>query len=133
MEDPTPGEAPGSGDAVPANAGGEGSQTQADATAADDQTIRCDQCGETVPNLTYCVRCGDPLLPEQRKGRAGRVRDTYAAVPGERARARSPSPGVPENRKKWSWRLVRRPERMQSVAAAHRTQASISFVLTTNQ
>lgn len=54
---------------------------------ADPGTIRCDQCGETVPNLTYCVRCGDPLAPEQRRGRAGRVRDTYAAVPGERAGA----------------------------------------------
>lgn len=48
-------------------------------------TIRCEQCGETVPDLTYCVRCGDPLGPEQRKGRQGRVRDTYAAMPGERA------------------------------------------------
>jgi hypothetical protein len=65
VEDPTPSAAPGTGD----------------------PTIRCDQCGETVPDLTYCVRCGDPLGPEQRKGRAGRVRDTYAAVPGERANA----------------------------------------------
>ncbi len=48
-------------------------------------TIRCDQCGETVPDLTYCVRCGDPLVAEQRKGREGRVRETYAAVPSERA------------------------------------------------
>jgi hypothetical protein len=85
VEDPTPGEAPGSGDAVPADASGQDAQTPADPTAARDHTIRCEQCGETVPNLTYCVRCGDPLLPEQRRGREGRVRDTYAAVPGERA------------------------------------------------
>src|SRR5262245_14529495 len=49
-------------------------------------TIRCDQCGEVVPDLPYCVRCGDPLGPE-RQGRSGRVRDTYAAAPTEKANA----------------------------------------------
>jgi hypothetical protein len=48
-------------------------------------TIRCDQCGEEVPDLAWCVRCGDPLAAEQRRGRAGRVRDTYAASSEERA------------------------------------------------
>lgn len=75
MEDSTAREASGTVD---------GGQATEPATTAPG-TIRCDQCGETVPDLTYCVRCGDPLGPEQRKGRPGRVRDTYAAVPGERA------------------------------------------------
>ena len=57
------------------------------APADDPATIRCDQCGHDVPNLTWCVRCGDPLEPEQRRGRSGRVRDAYAAAPGERANA----------------------------------------------
>ncbi len=84
MEDPTPGEAPGTGDPTPATDVGDPTPS---ATSGADRTIHCDQCGETVPNLSWCVRCGDPLEPEQRKGRAGRVRDTYAAVPGERAGA----------------------------------------------
>lgn len=77
MEDSTPRDASGTQDVTP----------EAEAGMDDPATIHCDQCGEVVPNLTYCVRCGDPLAPERRKGRVGRVRDTYAAVPGERARA----------------------------------------------
>lgn len=77
MEDSTPRDASVTPDPTPDVAAG----------TSDPATIRCDQCGEVVPNLTYCVRCGDPLGPEQRRGRAGRVRDTYAAVPGERANA----------------------------------------------
>jgi RsiW-degrading membrane proteinase PrsW (M82 family) len=50
-------------------------------------TIRCEQCGQQVPALAVCVRCGDPLGPELRKGQAGRVRDSYAAAPEESARA----------------------------------------------
>lgn len=50
-------------------------------------TIRCEQCGQQVPALAVCVRCGDPLGPELRKGHAGRVRDAYAAAPEESARA----------------------------------------------
>jgi hypothetical protein len=62
-------------------------ETQSAATAPDPaDTIRCDQCGETVPDLPYCVRCGDPLGPE-RQGRTGRLRDNYAAAPGEKANA----------------------------------------------
>ncbi len=77
MEDSTPRDVSGTPDAAPEAAPGTGEPA----------TIRCDQCGEVVPNLTYCVRCGDPLGPERRQGREGRVRDTYAAVPGERANA----------------------------------------------
>jgi hypothetical protein len=50
-------------------------------------TVRCDQCGQEVPALAYCVRCGDPLGPELRKGRSGRVREGYAAAPEEKALA----------------------------------------------
>lgn len=52
-----------------------------------DATTRCEQCGQEVPALAYCVRCGDPLGPEQRRGRSGRVRDGFAAAPEEKARA----------------------------------------------
>ena len=85
MEDPTPGDAPGTGDPTPADATSAGEPAPATAGSLDARMIRCDQCGETVPDLTYCVRCGDPLTPEQRKGREGRVREMYAAMPGERA------------------------------------------------
>jgi len=54
---------------------------------ADRATIRCEQCGQQVPALSTCVRCGDPLGLELRKGRAGRLRDEYAAAPEEKARA----------------------------------------------
>jgi len=70
VDDPTTGDAPAS-EAVPP-------------PTIEPPTIRCDQCGQDVPSLTWCVRCGDPLGPEQRKGRSGRVRDAYAAAPGER-------------------------------------------------
>ncbi|MFN8622667.1 MAG: hypothetical protein U0869_18185 [Chloroflexota bacterium] len=55
--------------------------------AEDPSTIRCEQCGQEVPARSYCVRCGDPLGPELRKGRSGRIRDGYAAAPEEKARA----------------------------------------------
>ena len=50
-------------------------------------TIRCEQCGQEVPALSTCVRCGDPLGAELRKGRSGRLRDGFAAAPEEKARA----------------------------------------------
>ena len=54
-------------------------------TAAPAASIVCAQCGETVPDLEVCIRCGDPLDDEHRHGRSGRVRESYAAAPGERA------------------------------------------------
>jgi hypothetical protein len=48
--------------------------------------IRCDQCGAEVPALEVCVRCGDPLAEELRRGRQGRVRETFAAAPDESRR-----------------------------------------------
>lgn len=47
--------------------------------------IRCDQCGEEVAATPYCVRCGDPLAEERRRGRHGRVREGFAAAPEEAA------------------------------------------------
>ncbi len=61
-----------------------GSDTPA---AADRPTIRCEQCGQQVPAMRVCIRCGDPLEPELRKGSAGRMRTAYAAAPEESARA----------------------------------------------
>ncbi|MFO1540535.1 MAG: hypothetical protein ACKOTZ_08875, partial [Chloroflexota bacterium] len=55
--------------------------------AAAGPVVRCDQCGRDVPPLRWCVRCGDPLGPEVRRGRSGRVRDAYAAASEEPARA----------------------------------------------
>ena len=76
MDDPTTSGSP-TPDAVP--------PTGSPPPDAGAPTIHCDQCGEEVPNLTWCVRCGDPLEEEQRRGRSGRVREAYAAAPGERA------------------------------------------------
>ncbi len=69
----------------PTTSGAPAPDAAAAAPSDEPQTIRCDQCGHDVPNLTWCVRCGDPLGPEQRRGRSGRVREAYAAAPGERA------------------------------------------------
>lgn len=49
--------------------------------------VPCDQCGQEVPALAWCIRCGDPLGPERRRGRSGRVREAFAAAPEERTRA----------------------------------------------
>ena len=49
----------------------------------DTGTIRCNQCGNDVPRLEYCIRCGDPLSDEY--STAGRVeaRAHFAAAPHE--------------------------------------------------
>ncbi len=83
MDDATTGGVP-APDAVPPPAGMSG---PTEPPTSERSTIRCDQCGEDVPDLAWCVRCGDPLGPEQRRGREGRIRDSYAAMPGERASA----------------------------------------------
>jgi subtilisin family serine protease len=59
--------------------------TEDEGVSGTEGLIRCDQCGEEVPAVHYCVRCGDPLEPERRRGRSGRLRDTFAAAPDERA------------------------------------------------
>src|SRR3954469_10282417 len=48
--------------------------------------IRCNQCGNDVPRMQYCIRCGDPLSDEYNaEGRAA-ARDRFAAAPNESAR-----------------------------------------------
>src|SRR3954453_6941605 len=48
--------------------------------------IRCNQCGNDVPRMQYCIRCGDPLSDEYNiEGRAA-ARDHFAAAPHERVR-----------------------------------------------
>src|SRR3954447_8969743 len=48
--------------------------------------IRCNQCGNDVPRMQYCIRCGDPLSDEYNvEGRAA-ARDRFAAAPHERVR-----------------------------------------------
>src|SRR3954470_17310046 len=48
--------------------------------------IRCNQCGNDVPRLEYCIRCGDPLSDEYNaEGRAA-ARGRFAAAPTEPAR-----------------------------------------------
>jgi hypothetical protein len=55
----------------------------APATTSGGGTLTCDQCHEVVPDLPYCVRCGNPL--GQERAQAGAARDRYAAAPEERA------------------------------------------------
>ena len=48
-----------------------------------DEPIDCPRCGESVPAMAYCVRCGASLTTAgDGAGRAGR-HGTYAAAPGE--------------------------------------------------
>jgi hypothetical protein len=50
-------------------------------------TIRCKECGNDVPALDYCVRCGDPLADEKNAAALIGRRQSYAAHPDERALA----------------------------------------------
>ena len=45
-------------------------------------TIRCPECGEEVPALEFCVRCGEPLSVSAGSGRLGR-RSQFAAQSDE--------------------------------------------------
>ena len=49
-------------------------------------TIRCNQCGNDVPRLEYCIRCGDPLSDEYSAQGRTRARDHFAAAPHEPVR-----------------------------------------------
>jgi len=46
-------------------------------------TIRCHQCGNDVPRLEYCIRCGDPLSDEYNVEGRAQARDRFAAAPHE--------------------------------------------------
>jgi hypothetical protein len=45
--------------------------------------IRCNQCGNSVPRMSYCVRCGDPLSDEYDGETRARQRRRFAAAPDE--------------------------------------------------
>lgn len=46
-------------------------------------TIRCNQCGNEVPRLEYCIRCGDPLSDEYSAEGRAQARDHFVAAPHE--------------------------------------------------
>ena len=46
-------------------------------------TIRCNQCGNDVPRLEYCIRCGDPLSDEYSVDGRAEARAHFAAAPHE--------------------------------------------------
>ncbi|MEO6350312.1 MAG: hypothetical protein ABIP53_06640 [Candidatus Limnocylindrales bacterium] len=48
--------------------------------------IRCNQCGNEVPRLEYCIRCGDPLSDEYSSEAKQERRGRFAAAPDESAR-----------------------------------------------
>jgi hypothetical protein len=48
--------------------------------------IRCNQCGNEVPRLEYCIRCGDPLSDEYSSEAKKERRSRFAAAPDESAR-----------------------------------------------
>ncbi|MEX2546642.1 MAG: hypothetical protein WD830_02490 [Chloroflexota bacterium] len=49
--------------------------------------ITCNQCGNQVPRLEYCIRCGDPLSDEYSADAKRERRGRFAAAPNESARA----------------------------------------------
>ena len=48
-------------------------------------TIRCNQCGNDVPRMEYCIRCGDPLSDEYNAEGRAHARGRFAAAPHEQA------------------------------------------------
>ena len=53
----------------------------------DAAVITCNQCGNQVPRLEYCIRCGDPLSDEYNVAAKRERRGRFAAAPNESARA----------------------------------------------
>jgi hypothetical protein len=54
--------------------------------ARNEPLIRCNQCGNEVPRLDYCIRCGDPLSDEYSVLAKRERRGRFAAAPDESAR-----------------------------------------------
>ena len=46
--------------------------------------ITCNQCGNVVPRLQFCIRCGDPLADEYAAEQLSERRRRFAAAPDER-------------------------------------------------
>ncbi|MEP7158347.1 MAG: zinc ribbon domain-containing protein [Chloroflexota bacterium] len=49
-----------------------------------EELIRCKQCGNNVPRLTFCIRCGDPLSDEYQADAVRSQRRRFVAAPDER-------------------------------------------------
>ena len=49
--------------------------------------ITCNQCGNVVPRLQFCIRCGDPLRDEYAAEAVREQRRRFAAAPDERVNA----------------------------------------------
>ena len=69
--------------ARPTCAEAETAVTTPDETPRPADTIRCNQCGNDVPRLEYCIRCGDPLSDEYSAEGRAEARDRFAAAPHE--------------------------------------------------
>jgi RsiW-degrading membrane proteinase PrsW (M82 family)/ribosomal protein L32 len=52
-------------------------------TRATDGLITCRQCGNDVPRLSFCIRCGDPLDDEYNDESLRQQRSRFAAAPDE--------------------------------------------------
>ena len=50
-----------------------------------EDTITCHQCGNDVPRMEYCIRCGDPLSDEYNAEGRAHARGRFAAAPNEAA------------------------------------------------
>jgi hypothetical protein len=48
------------------------------------ELITCSQCGNQVPRLNFCIRCGDPLADEYAAESVREDRRRFAAAPDER-------------------------------------------------
>lgn len=48
------------------------------------ELITCNQCGNEVPRLRFCIRCGDPLADEYKAESVKEDRRRFAAAPDER-------------------------------------------------
>ena len=57
------------------------------APSAAPSMITCNQCGNHVPRLEYCIRCGDPLSDEYTTEAKKQKRARFAAAPEESANA----------------------------------------------
>jgi len=57
------------------------------ATPAQTGLITCNQCGNEVPRMEYCIRCGDPLSDEYTAEARKQKRARFAAAPEESANA----------------------------------------------
>src|SRR5262245_41343348 len=49
--------------------------------------IKCNQCGNEVPRMEFCIRCGNPLSDEYNAEAAMVQRTRFAAAPEESANA----------------------------------------------